>query len=98
MGNDFEDVKKEVRKALPYLFPTISYIILSLGIGYFFVVYVGLAKPAWGTSIGISGFLGILDYLAGTKILHTIRVWWSKIPPQIHVWIVIDCLAYYFLF
>ncbi|EKE06824.1 MAG: hypothetical protein ACD_18C00265G0002 [uncultured bacterium] len=95
--NNFEDLKKEIKKATKFIPATLSYVFISFAMGYFFVVYLGLPKVFYATGLGISTFPALLDYFAGTHILVKTRIWWINLPITIHIWLIIDCFAYYFL-
>jgi hypothetical protein len=101
MSQELQDLLIELRKGIKkYALPALSYIGLSLLLGYCLVNYISLPKIFYGTSFSISGFFGIIDILSDgdVSILKKLRLWWAKLPIYIHVWIIIDCIAYFYLF
>jgi len=97
MSQEFEKFTGELKKALPYLPATLSYIFFSTGMGYFLVIYIGLPRVFFASGIGLGGIVALWDYFSRTEILKSAQCWWVKMPIIIHLWIIMDCIGYYFL-
>lgn len=94
----FQNLKIEIKKAFKFIPAVLSYVCVSVGIGYFAVIYLGLPKIFFVSSLGIPAFPALLDYFARTSILSKLKEWWGSLPISVHIWLIIDCFAYYFLF
>jgi len=98
MDEKWDALKKEFKKVLPFIPVSISYVFVSTFIGYFLVVYIGLPKLFFASPIGLPFLIGIIDYFGSSSLLLKIKEFWLSVPMTMHFWIIIDCIAYYFLF
>jgi hypothetical protein len=96
MSEEFNEVKKVFKESLHFIPPALSYIVGSVMISHFLVVYLGMPTAAYGFPIGFAGFFAILDVMSEKDLLKRLRIWWVKLNPIIHIWILFDCFVYYF--
>lgn len=101
MSPELQALVIDIKKGLTiYALPTLSYIGMSFLLGYFLVNYLSLPKVFYGTSFSIPFFIATMDSMSEGQVLviKKARVWWAHLPAYIHIWIVIDCVMYFFLF
>lgn len=104
MFKEFEETGDQVRKAVPFILPTVSYIVASLVLASLFKIIIDIignisfALSTIGTVIGLPTFIAIWDRMSGASILETFTKNWSQTKPVIHLLIIFDALIYFGLY
>lgn len=98
MNNEFNPVLNEFKKGGTRVFIAVfSCIAISILLSHLLETYFAIPSKAYGVTLSVAGILTVYDRWADANSLQELQLYWIGRPMTIHVWLIIDCVAYYFL-